>query len=867
MSPKLKKFLVGVFIVLLILVMLAGVSGYISVRQSFPETEGNVITSEVGDSSLTPVQGVDQTVDIYRDSMGIPHIYAATLHDLFYAQGYVHAQDRFWQMDFWRHIGSARLSEMFGESQVETDAFLRTLGWRQIAEMEWENLSPEPKAILTAYTDGVNAYLADHSGTELSLEYGILKLINPGYSVEPWTPIHSLTWAKAMAWDLRGNMGEEIERSILLKTLTMDQVDELFPPYPSDHPVIVPEIGDFTATASSKSQTSIQNTSYLDTEIIKNIEINIGNLDRLLGPSGTGIGSNSWAVSGALTATGKPLLANDPHLGIQMPSIWYQISLHCKPVSDACPYQVGGFSFAGVPGVVIGHNDQVAWAFTNVGPDVMDLFVEKVNPDNPNQYEVNGQWVDMISREEVIQVAGGAPVTITVRSTRHGPVVSDTYEPLMQILPTVEPDETPMLPYADRAGIPLPDPYVVSLRWTALEPGSVFEAIWGFNKAKDWQEFREATKHFQVPAQNLLFSDIQGNIAYQMPGRIPIRQNGDGRLPVPGWTDEFEWTGYIPFDDLPFQVNPPSGYIVTANNQVPPVGYPYLVTTDWDYGFRAQRIVDMIQNSSGPIDIPYIQMMQGDNQNLIAETFLPILAESNLELTSPNEEEAYRMLQNWNGRDEMDSQAAAIFEWFWWNLLMRTFSDDLPEEYWPGGGNRWFEVMRQLVNEPNSPWWDDHATEDKIETRDDILLGAFSDSVGQMEQEYGREISRWPEWGDLHTSTFKNATLGESGIAPIEVLFNRGPFATGGGDSIVNATGWTVGESFEVDWLPSMRMIVDLSNLDNSLTVHTTGQSGHAYHDHYIDMADLWRNIQYYPMWWEEASIIYDSEGHFQLLP
>jgi len=238
-----------------------------------------------------------------------------------------------------------------------------------------------------------------------------------------------------------------------------------------------------------------------------------------------------------------------------------------------------------------------------------------------------------------------------------------------------------------------------------------------------------------------------------------------------------------------------------------------------------------------------------------------------LETPTPNEQTALEMLQSWNGRDEMGSQAAAIFEWYWWTLLMRTFSDDLPEEYWPAGGNRWFEVMRQLVDEPNSPWWDDRATEGVIETRDDILQGAFKETIGQMEKEHGTATNRWPEWGELHTSTFKNATLGESGIAPIEALFNRGPFETGGGESIVNATGWAVGESFEVDWLPSMRMIVDLSHLNDSVTVHTTGQSGHAYHDHYIDMADLWRNIQYYPMWWEEASIINDSEGQFQLLP
>jgi penicillin G amidase len=865
MSPKLRKILLVTLSVLIIVVLIAGTLGYVNVRKSFPVTDGQITVSSIEGLTAMDIQGIKSPVDVYRDQMGIPHIYASNLHDLFFTQGYVHAQDRFWQMDFWRHIGSARLSEMFGESQVETDAFLRTLGWRQIAEKEWEDISPESGEILNAYTEGVNAYLAGHSGTALSLEYGVLKLINSGYVVEPWTPVNSLTWAKAMAWDLRGNMEEEIERSILLKTLSQAQVDELYPPYPSDHPVVVPEIGDFTKASVLQPVASTNTLSALSISTMMNIQANFKSLDSVMGPAGSEIGSNNWAVSGARTATGKPLLANDPHLSIQMPSIWYQIGLHCKPKSDACPYEVGGFSFAGVPGIVIGHNDEIAWAFTNVGPDVMDLYIEKVNPENPNQYEVNGQWVDMDLREETIQVSGAEPVTIIVRTTRHGPVVSDTYEPLTQTVKQAKADETPAVPYTDQAGIPLPNPYVVSLRWTALEPGSVFEAIWGFDKARNWQEFRDAARNFQVPAQNLLFADTAGNIAYQMPGKIPVRKNGDGRLPVPGWNDDYEWTGYIPFEELPYQVNPESGYIVSANNQVPPVDYPYLVTTDWDYGFRAQRIVDMIADSPGPIDIAYFQKMQGDDKNLNAEVLVPLLM--NVTLSDPKLIEARDIIANWNYQETMDSRPATVFEWFWWNLVMDTFKDDLPQDYWPKGGNRWFEVMRTLVQKPDSPWWDDQGTNDKVESRDDIFIRALSEAVTQLEKEYGNNPDKWPQWGDLHTATFQNQTLGKSGIAPIEALFNRGPFPTAGGESIVNATGWDVGESFEVNWLPSMRMIVDLGDLNNSVTVHTTGESGHAYHEHYIDMADLWRNIQYYPMWWDEQSVLDNKEGHLQLLP
>src|SRR5688572_18614518 len=536
---------------ILILVLIAGTGGafyffrsYLPdtvAPRSFPQIDGEI-----------QVAGLDGSVDIYRDAMGVPHIYASTSHDLFFAQGYVHAQERFWQMDFWRHVGSGRISEMFA-GEVKTDAFLRTLGWRQTAEAEWEQLSPESKAILLAYTDGVNAYLKDHKDTELSLEYAVLALpiLSPDYTIEKWTPVHSLTWGKAMAWDLRGNMGEEIERAVLLKTFTPEQVTQLFPAYPEDHPLIVNNIGDGSASASL--DVSAFQGSNVSIQTLTAIENNAALLDSFLGPWNDGVGSNSWVVSGEHTSTGMPLLANDPHLSIQMPSIWFQVGLHCVEKTDDCPFEVAGFSFAGVPGVIIGHNDKVAWGFTNVGPDVMDLYIEKVNPDNPDQYEVNGEWVDFITREETIQVAGSEPVQLTVRATRHGPVISETYGPLKN---TNDTDDPEFEAFKDRAGVPLPEQYAIALAWTALSPSTPFEAIWGFDQAQNWDDFREAARNFHVPAQNLLYADVEGNIGYQMPGDIPIRARGDGTVPVPGWTDEYEWTGFIPFDEAPYTFNP-----------------------------------------------------------------------------------------------------------------------------------------------------------------------------------------------------------------------------------------------------------------------------------------------------------------------
>jgi penicillin amidase len=846
------RILIGIIVIALIAVS-GGAFIFLSylpntvAPQSFPQIDGQI-----------NVAGLNAAVDVYRDQMGIPNIYASSLHDLFFAQGYVHAQDRFWQMDTWRHIGEGRLSEMFGKSQVDTDTFLRTLGWEQTAEAEWAQLGPDSRTILQAYTDGVNAYLKDHNGAALSLEYAVLKLLSPNYKIEPWTPVNSLTWGKAMAWDLRGNMDEEIERAVLLKTLTPQQVAELFPPYPSDHPVIVNKIGDGTA-ALPANLASVANN--IPDQTLVDLERKISLLNQALGPVGDGIGSNSWVVSGSLTTTAMPILANDPHLSIQMPSIWYQVGMHCQPKTDQCPFEMAGFSFAGVPGVVIGHNDRISWGFTNVAPDVMDLYIEKVNPDNPNQYEVDGKWVDFQTRTETINVSGGSPVTLTVRSTRHGPVISNSYAPLMDQNASNDPK---FVPFKDRAGVALPEQYVIALKWTALTPSTPFEAVWGFDKAQNWNDFRNAARQFHVPAQNLVYADVDGNIGYQMPGDVPIRANGDGRLPVPGWTDDYEWTGYIPFDQLPYTFNPAEGYIATANNQVVSSDYKYFITADWDYGFRANRIVDMIKSAPGKIDIAYIQKMQGDTLDPNAPVYVPLLSQLDAQTLTSDEAAAMNLLKTWDGQARVDSSATAVFETFWRHLLQDTFDNKLPESYWPDGSSRWDEVMRRLT--VGSPWWDDPSTTGVVETRADVLKKSFSEAVKELADSFGKDPSKW-SWGKLHTATFSNQTLGESGIGPIEALFNRGPFPTGGGEAIVDATGWSVVDGYQVNWLPSMRMIVDLSNLDNSVSVHTTGQSGHAYNKHYADMAPMWASIQYYPMWWNQASITKDAEGHLTLMP
>jgi len=828
------RVVVAVLIIIVVLLgLLAAVFVPRAMRQSFPQTDGDI-----------HLDGLDGEVDIYRDALGVPQIYASTTHDLFFAQGYVHAQDRFWQMDFWRHQGAGRLSELLGENTLDVDRFIRTLGWERVARQELGLLDTDSLAILEAYSQGVNAYLRDHRGTALSMEYFFLPLLNRGYEPEPWQPLHTLTWAKAMAWDLRGNMDSEIDRAMLLKSLPPEQVDQLFPPYPAEHPVIVnhPHL---TAQGDLPQQAGLGEISFALQALAETQSI--AHRLQALGGGTAGVGSNSWVISGELTDTGMPLLANDPHLSSQMPSIWYQVGLHCAPKGPDCLLEVAGVSFAGAPGVIIGHNDRIAWGFTNVGPDVMDLYIEKINPENQNQYEYQGRWEDMQVLTESIEIAGGETVEMPVRLTRHGPVITEVYD---------------LGEFAEQTGIEMPESYAIALRWTALEPKYVFRSIWNLNRAQNWEDFREAARELAVPAQNLVYADVDGNIGYQMPGDIPIRTPAhSGKLPVPGWTGEYEWQGYIPFEELPFTFNPPENYIVTANNAVVGPQYPYTISTEWDYGYRARRIVEMIEDAPGAIDIAYIQEMQADNQDPSAAFIVPVLEQVSLE--DPGLQAARDLLDGWDYQNHMDSAQAALYAAFWKHLLLRTFKDDLPEFYAPWGGDNWAAIMQSLVDSPEDAWWDDRNTPSQ-ENRDDIFRNAFSAALSEMQETQGRDSSSW-SWGDLHTLTFSHAVMDNFPL--IDRLFNRGPFRTSGGASVVNNTVWDASEDYQVGTVPSMRMIVDLGSLQNSLLIHTTGQSGHAGHPHYIDMADMWRTIQYSPMLWERSQVEGAAQELLQLMP
>ncbi|MFK4039474.1 penicillin acylase family protein [Nonomuraea wenchangensis] len=798
-------------VLLVLALVLAGVLVFIA-RQSFPQVDGSVRLS-----------GLSGSVEIYRDKSGIPHIYASSPDDLFMAQGYVHAQDRFYEMDFRRHMTAGRLSELYGKSTLDTDKALRTMGWRRVAEQELPLLADDTRAYLDAYAKGVNAWLsANPNASDRSLEYSILKIQNGDYHPEPWGPADSLAWLKAMAWDLRSNMEDEIDRALIAAKLPRDRVEQLYPGYPFERhsPIVTTGAIDrerFDQEAEPRLRLGTGAVIQSAARTLDAVPSTMGTADR------EGIGSNSWVISGAHTKSGKPLLANDPHLSPQLPSVWYQAGLHCRQVNAQCPYDVTGFTFSGVPGVVIGHNAKISWGFTNLGPDVADLFLEKVDGE---MYLYRGEQRRLETRKEQIKVAGGSTVTITVRSTVHGPLIND------------------VMPDAKPSG----EANAVALQWTALTPGHTADAIFALNRAGDWAQFRSAASLFEVPAQNLVYADTSGKIGYQAPGRVPVRAKGDGRWPVPGWTGEYDWLpDPIPFEQLPSVEDPQEGFVVTANNAViDPARYKPLLTEDWAYGYRSERIRALVEEAvgKGKVDADTMSAIQADTRNNFAATLVPVLAK--VDLAGPAKQ-ARELLTSWDGSQGLDSAPAAYFNAVWRQVLALTFHDELPEQARPAGGDRWYEVVRRLLDAPDDPFWDDVTTKNVTERRDDVLRQAMASAYQELADRFGEKISDW-RWGDLHQLDLVNGSLGTSGIAPVEALFNRGPIAVPGGKDAVNATGWNTQKGYAVTAVPSMRMVVDLSDLDKSQWINLTGASGHAFHENYWDQAEIWAGGGLLPM-------------------
>nr|WP_245735917.1 penicillin acylase family protein [Pedococcus cremeus] len=853
---------VSVAALVVVLLVVAAILGVTWVRRPFPTTDGQI-----------SIPGLTGKVTVLRNDRGVPQIYADNAQDLFRAQGFVHAQDRFFEMDLRRHITAGRLSEMVGKSGLETDKVIRTMGWRRVAEEELPKLAPETRRYLQAYSDGVNAYI-DRQGSpsRMALEYVVLGQQVKDYRVEQWTPADSLAWLKAMAWDLRGDYESELMRARLVGRVPIPQINELFPAYPygKHKPILSQQAwspkGEGQQSAASAvpgarvpSAVPLQERTTPGAEkAYAAVQHALEAVPQTIG-RGPGVGSNSWVVGPEHSSTGKPLLANDPHLGFNIPGIWYQVGLHCRSLSQSCPFDVSGFSFSGLPGVVIGHNQQIAWGFTNLDPDVTDFYLEQVRG---GTYQRDGKYIPLEQRTETIKVAGEGDHTITVRSTVHGPIMSEAISDIGEAG-----DRAPV------SGRQSAGKYEVSLAWTGLVPNKTADAIFGLNKATSFQQFRDAAKSFAVPSQNLVYADRDGHIGYQAPGMVPIRRSDTpgavpGYWPTAGWRSAWDWKGYVPFDQMPWAYDPPEGMIVTANQAVTASPTPFL-TTEWDYGFRAQRIRSLLEKEQ-KVTPQRMSQIQADTRSEFAATLTKRLLDIDLD-DDPFTKEGQDLLRGWDFTnpigDSDASAAAAYFNAVWSNLVDLTYNDELPKDLRANGGDQWMQATLNLLDKPRDAWWDNKLTPGVTEGATEIMRQALVQARLDLTRELGKDPGEW-EWGKLHKLTLKHKVLGSDTVpGPVRMLFNRGPFQVPGGSAIVNAMGWDASQGYDVRTGPSMRMVVDLGNLDRSTWVNATGNSGHAFNDHYDDQVGAWSKNETFPWPFSEKAVRAEGGDDLELVP
>jgi penicillin amidase len=736
-------------------------------------------------------------------------------------------------MDFNRRLVAGRLSEVIGEVTLPVDRWLRILGLRRVSSQEADLVSPETRANLEAYAAGVNARIAQG---RLPIEFKLLR-----YQPEAWTLVDSISWLKYMSWSLSVNWESELLRAKLIAHLGPKRAAELEPAYPGHQPTIIPsgaELADMAADALERA----------------------GAARPFTGPSaGAGLGSNNWVLSGSRTTTGAPLLANDMHLLMTMPSIWYENHL------VGGDFNTTGVSFPGLPGIVSGHNGHVAWGFTNGFPDVQDLYVERLRrrDDGANQsrvqYEYKGDWHEAEVIPEQISVKGAATVVEEVIVTRHGPIIN-----------TLAPD----LAGEGLSGDATAQSEVVeglALRWTSLEPDTMTEALRGMNRARSCLEFRESLRHWASPTQNVVYADTEGNIAYSFPGKVPVRAKGDGKVPVPGWTGEYEWVGYIPFEELPHIYNPPVGYVATANNRVIGDDYPYELGLEYCSGARAERIVELIE-ARDKIDIAYIQEMHLDQVSPTARTIARYLGE--LPVEDPELAAIVDAMRQWDGTLTADNPTAAVHQVFIRRMLSLMLGEalgDLATHYTGKGptpllqegsmfGEKAWTWLLQRLDEPDSAWFD----LGRGESRDDLMRLALIETVSFLKERMGPEIDSWT-WGKLHKLTYAHP-LGA--VKPLDKLLNRGPYPLGGDGTTVWATA-PVAYEMESEAIigPPFRFIADLGDVRNSVGLLVPGQSGQPGSKHYDDQIQAWFEGEYHPMLYDYEDVEREAVACLRLVP
>lgn len=760
---------------------------------------------------VTTLPGIKMDVEVVRDHAGVPHVYAANRQDLYYAFGYVHAQDRLWHMEFNRRAALGRLCEIFGEPTLIFDRFTRRLGLAHVATAELVAMDREERGVLEAYAAGVNGFLEAHRH-RLPLEFRILR-----FRPRPWEPLDSLAIGKMLSWLLSANWDSEWFRARLVERLGAEAAAALEPGYPAGHPLTVAPGVTYTGLADS---------------LLEDFQAAQRDLGLFSGAM-----SNSWAVRPERSATGGAILASDPHLRPQMPSIWYEAHL-CGGGLD-----VIGATMPGIPAVLIGHNQHIAWGITASMVDTQDLFVERLDPNDPSRYETPGGYEPLTIRRELIDVRGRAePFVEEVQETRHGPALS------------------PLLPGETR---------LLTVQSPVLRPQKAVRGAMRLSEASNWDEFCAALADWDV-ALNFVYADRDGNIGYHLSGKVPRRNKGNGLLPAPGWDADYDWLGLIPFDELPGVFNPPSGYVVSANNRLVDDSYPYVLSHDFVDGFRAMRIESQLRARERHT-VEDFAAMQLDVYSDAARQIVELFAD--VEGGDPLTVRALEHLRRWDYRLTPDSIAATIYVELRQQLLRNVFGPRLgpllgsyvgsaPPESIAGSvyPARVSGFLIGLLRRADPDWLAGQTT---FTSWAELKQASLAQAVVELRTRLGNDMDTW-RWGRIHQIRFEHP-LGR--VKPLDRLFNRGPYPIGGDADTPCQAALAPGSYAATEWIPSYRQIVDLGNLANSRSIHTTGQSGLPGSPHYDDFIAPWLEGRYHPMLFERRAILEDLEHMLVLRP
>lgn len=731
------------------------------------------------------LNGLEKEVTVFRDSFGVPHIYAESEADLYRSVGFAMAQDRLWQMDLLRRVTQGRLSEILGKDQVNTDLLMRALRIQEKSEKILAQSGPEIVKALESFADGLNQYIENFP---LPPEFKVL-----GYKPEPWEPVHSINLIGYMSWDLSSGWGTELFLHQLKNEISIEQIHDLIPDMQNHKTPIFPE---FEPTNININETLLSASVELE-----KLGVEIFN------------GSNNWAVSGKKSKTGMPLLANDMHLGLSAPGIWYQMHQNVKGKLN-----ITGLVLPGQPFIIAGHNDSIAWGMTNVMVDDLDFYAETLNEDS-TKHLLDGEWKNLQIIKETINTKEGEKIQKTLKFTHRGPIVNQLKNS----------KETPL-----------------SIHWLGNEMSNEIRSVYLLNQAKNWVDFRDAVKTFQAVSQNIVYADVAGNIGLQTSAGIPMRA-GSGIQIYPGDSSKYDWTGMVPFEELPFEFNPERGYVSSANNKTVPENYPHYISHWFATPNRIDRIREMLEEKE-QFGISDFEKMHSDFKSKKAEKMVPVFLAALQSKTDWNEIQiaSIEKLINWDFTLLKKSQVASVFEILYRKVCENLVKDDLtPELFQAIKGQRMLleNLIINILPEKNSKWIDNINTPEK-ETFDNIVIQSFKETVDDLSVQLGENIEDW-NWGKIHTFTI-NHPLGVVSALDKVLSLNKGPFEVAGSFHTVCPYSYSYRNLYKVNHGASHRHIFDIQNWDFSKTIIPTGTSGIPASDFYLDQTELYLKNKYH---------------------